>query len=164
MKAQSVRPVEKPAPSRQQPGSDLEALVRRHLAFGWWTVLVFLTMGLVLETLHGLKVQSYVSVANETRRLMWTLAHAHGTLLGVLNLGFAFTLRNLPEWAVNSRSWASGLLRGATILMPSGFLMGGIFIYSGDPGLGILLVPIGGILLFGAVFIAAKAALRRIPR
>jgi hypothetical protein len=164
MKPQSVRPLEKSPPPRQQSGSDLDSSIRRHLAFGWWTVLIFLTMGLVLETLHGLKVQSYLSVVNETRRLMWTLAHAHGTLLGVLNLAFAFTLRNLPEWMPDSRSLASGLLRAATILMPAGFLMGGIFIYSGDPGLGILLVPVGGILLFIAVFLAAKAAMRRTVR
>src|SRR6266404_454558 len=56
MKAQSVRPVERPSASRQ-PGSDVEEMVRRHLGFGWWTVLIFLTLGLVLETLHGLKIQ-----------------------------------------------------------------------------------------------------------
>jgi hypothetical protein len=31
-----------------------------------------------------------------------------------------------------------------------------VFIYAGDPGLGILLVPIGGILLFIAVFMTAR--------
>ena len=136
-------------------------MILRHLAFGWWTVLVFLTMGLVLETLHGIKLQAYVSVTNEMRRLMWTLSHAHGTLLGVLNLGFAFTVRVANEWPSNSRSLASALLRAATILMPAGFFVGGWFTYSGDPGLGILLVPVGGVLLFVAVFLAAKAALRR---
>src|SRR4029079_1365220 len=99
--------------------------VRRCLAFGWWRVLVFLTMGLLLETLHGIKLQAYVSVTNEMRRLMWTLAHAHGTLLGVLNLGFAFTVRTLNDWPGNSRALGSALLRAATILMPAGFFVGG---------------------------------------
>jgi hypothetical protein len=39
--------------------------------------------------------------------------------------------------------------------MPAGFFLGGVFIYAGDPGLGILLVPVGGILLFIAVFMTA---------
>src|SRR5205823_11043589 len=137
---------------------ETELVIRRHLAFGWCTVLVFLTMGLVLETLHGIKLQGYVAVSNEMRRLMWTLSHAHGTLLGVLNLGFAFTVRIASEWPSQSRSLASALLRAATLLMPAGFFVGGLLTYSGDPGLGILLVPGGGRLLFVAVFLAAKAA------
>ena len=67
-------------------------LVRRHLLFGWWSLLVFLSLGLGLETLHGFKVGWYLDVANEARRLTWTLAHAHGTLLGLIHLGFAWSL------------------------------------------------------------------------
>jgi hypothetical protein len=114
--------------------------------------LVFLTAGLVLESLHGFKVGAYLKVSNETRRLMWTLAHAHGTLLGLVNLAFASTLRGVPSWADSRKRFASSALLGATVLMPAGFFLGGVFIYAGDPGLGILLVPIGGILLFIAVF------------
>src|SRR5436190_11451004 len=157
MKAQAGRPSERPSAARQ-PVNETELVIRRHLAFGWWTVLVFLTMGLVLETLHGIKLQNYVAVSNEMRRLMWTLSHAHGTLLGVLNLGFAFTVRIVNEWPSQSRSLASALLRAATILMPAGFFVGGWFTYSGDPGLGILLVPVGGLLLFAAVLMTARAA------
>src|SRR5882757_6559314 len=71
-------------------------LIRRHLRFGWWTLLIFLTAGLALEALHGLKIGAYLNVSNETRRLMWTLAHAHGTLLGLVHLGFAATIRFGP--------------------------------------------------------------------
>ena len=136
------------------------ALIRRHLRFGWWTLLVFLTAGLVLEAFHGLKIGAYLNVSNETRRLMWTLAHAHGTLLGVLNLAFAATLRSLPSWREQGQRAASFSLLAATILMPAGFFLGGVVIYSGDPGLGILLVPIGGILLFTAVLFTALALSR----
>ena len=66
-----------------------QRLVRRHLRFGWWSLATFGLLGLVLETLHGFKVGAYLDVSNETRRLMWTLAHAHGTLLGLVHLGFA---------------------------------------------------------------------------
>jgi|SRR5881396_257979 len=138
--------------------NDPTVLTRRHLRFGWWTLLVFLTLGLVLESLHGFKVGLYLHVSNETRRLMWTLAHAHGTLLGLVNLGFAFTVRLVPEWAARERGIASACLRGATWLMPAGFFLGGLFVYSGDPGLGILLVPIGGLLLLVAVFLTACGA------
>ena len=132
-------------------------MIRRHLQLGWWTLLIFLTAGLALETLHGLKVGAYLNVSNETRRLMWTLAHAHGALLGLVNLGFAATARFLPAWPESNRRFASASLLGATILMPAGFFLGGLFIYGGDPGLGILLVPAGGILLFAAVLLTAVA-------
>lgn len=135
--------------------NDPTVLTKRHLRFGWWALLLFLTLGLGLEALHGFKVGLYLNVSNETRRLMWTLAHAHGTLLALVNLGFAFTVRLIPEWTARERGIASVCLRGATCLLPAGFFLGGTFIYSGDPGLGILLVPVGGLLLLVAAFLTA---------
>src|SRR6185436_13976385 len=111
-----------------------------------------------LEALHGFKVGAYLKVSNETRRLMWTLAHAHGTLLSVISLAFGFMVRLCPDWPARQRSVASICLRGAILLMPAGFFLGGLFIYSGDPGLGILLVPIGGLMLFIGVLLAARGA------
>jgi hypothetical protein len=137
-----------------------EALARRHLAVGWTTVFVFLLLGLGLEVLHAAKLDLYLNVANETRRLMWTLAHAHGTLLGLLHMGFAVTVRSLPTWFEASRRRASRCLDGATLLLPGGFLLGGAFIHSGDPGLGILLVPVGAVLLAIGAFVASRAAFR----
>ena len=141
-----------------RPIHDPKALTRRHVRFGWWMLLIFLSLGLVLEILHGLKVGYYLKVSNETRRLMWTLAHAHGTLLALVNLGFAFTVPLLPEWSARARGTASVCLRGATLLMPAGFFLGGVTVYSGDPGLGIVLVPVGGLLLFVAVLLTARGA------
>ncbi len=144
------------SPVRQSSAQDsVSHLVRRHLRFGWFLLLVFLTLGLVLETLHGFKVQAYLSLMNETRRLMWTLAHAHGTALGVVHLGFAFSVSCVPSWPQTSRTIASYALVAASVLMPAGFFLGGVWVYAGDPGLGILLVPVGGILLFVAVLLAA---------
>ncbi len=134
-----------------------EALIRRHLEFGWWALLIFLTGGLALEALHGFKVGAYLMVTNETRRLMWTLAHAHGTLLGLVNLAFAATVRAIPAWSEPNRRFASSALIAATVLIPAGLFLCGLFIYAGDPGLGILLVPLGGILLFAAFFLTARA-------
>lgn len=162
--SQSKSPPRTPATILDQI-SDPLLLMKRHLRFGWWTLLVFLTLGLVLEALHGLKIGFYLSVTNETRRLMWTLAHAHGTLLALVNLGFAFTIRLLPEWSARERGLASVCLRAATLLMPAGFFLGGTVIYSGDPGLGIILLPVGGLLLLVSVFLTAcgVGTLRLIP-
>ena len=33
---------------------------RRHLRIGWWSLLCFATVGLVLEMLHGFKVRAYL--------------------------------------------------------------------------------------------------------
>ncbi|MSU35696.1 MAG: hypothetical protein EXS36_11415 [Pedosphaera sp.] len=132
-----------------------EPLFLRHLRLGWGSLLLFLTLGLVLEGLHGFKVGAYLDLSNHTRRLMWTLAHAHGTLLGLVHLGFAATLAALgPSKAVHLRA-AAGLLTSGGILIPAGFFLGGIWIHSGDPGLGILLLPVGAVCLFASILITA---------
>jgi len=130
--------------------------IRLHLRFGWWSLLFFLSLGLVLETMHGLKVGWYIDVANSTRRLMWTLAHAHGTLTSLVHLVFAFALHTLPATGGRWMRSASACLIASTILLPGGFFLGGIVIYAGDPGLGILLSPVGGALIMIAVFLAAR--------
>ena len=146
-----------PAPSPRS-ADDSALLIQRHVRFGWWTLLVFLLLGMVLETLHGFKVAAYLNVSNETRRLLWTLAHAHGTLLGLLNLAFAFTIARAMDWPARPRGISSACLRAATLLLPAGFFLAGFFLHSGDPGAGIVLVPIGAILLLIAVFLAAIGA------
>ena len=130
--------------------------VNLHLQVGWWSLLVFLTLGIVLELLHALKVGWYLDVGNEARRLMWTLAHAHGTLVGLIHLGFANTARVHAHWKPSSRTVASRCLLSAGILLPMGFFLGGFFIHGGDPGLGVLLVPPGGLLLLIAVLLTAQ--------
>ena len=130
---------------------------RRHLRFGWWSLLLFATLGLVLESLQGFKVRAYLDVSNDTRRLMWTLAHAHGTLLAAINILFGLTLRVAGPAAMPRLRLMSAALIGAGILLPGGFFLGGIAFYSGDPGLGVLLVPIGGVLLLVAIFSIARA-------
>ena len=130
---------------------------RRHLRFGWWSLLIFATLGLVLESLQGFKVRAYLDVSNDTRRLMWTLAHAHGTLLAAINILFGLTLRAATPAAMPRVRLTSAGLIAAGILLPLGFFLGGVVFYSGDPGLGVLLVPIGGVLLLVALFSIARA-------
>ena len=136
-------------------------LVTRHLSFGWWSLLCFLSLGIVLESLHGFKVDFYLNAANETRRLMWTLAHAHGTLLSLVNVAFAATLHMLDREEAPWQRRASALFIGATALVPGGFFLGGVFIYGGDPGLGILALPVGALLLVLAVLTTALEVTRR---
>jgi hypothetical protein len=130
---------------------------RRHFRLGWWTLLVFLSFGFVLETLHGFKVGFYLDVSNEARRLTFRLAHAHGTLLAIVNIVFALTLSSNAVVTARLLGAASVCLVLATILMPAGFFVSGLFIVGGDPGLGILLVPLGAAALFGAVLLIARA-------
>jgi hypothetical protein len=120
-----------------------------NLRFGWWSLLVFLSLGGVLETLHGFKIGWYVDVGNETRRLMFTLAHAHGTLLALVNIAAGLTVRMVERFTL--RPSVSFALIWAAILLPGGFFLGGIVIYDGDPGLGVWLVPIGAALLFYSI-------------
>ncbi|HEU4733347.1 MAG TPA: hypothetical protein VFT22_35890 [Kofleriaceae bacterium] len=135
--------------------SETDPLVRRHLAFGWWALAVFTALGLLLEAAHGLKFGWYLDVTNATRRLSLTLGHAHGTLLGLVNLAFAFSLRHARMSPV-AAARASFALRAVTVLLPLGFLLGGVAFYAGDPGFGIALVPPAGALLVVALVMVAR--------
>src|SRR2546423_12645834 len=66
----------------------------RNLRFGWWSLLIFLSLGGILETLHGFKIGWYVDVNNDMRRLMFTLAHAHGTAVALVNIVAGLTARS----------------------------------------------------------------------
>jgi hypothetical protein len=131
---------------------------RRHLRFGWWSLLLFAAAGLTLEALHGFKVPAYLDASNGTRRLMWTLAHAHGTLLSLVHVLFGVTLRVAPEMRPSARPLISWFLIAASALLPGGFFLGGLVIYGGDPGLGVILLPVGAAALMIAVFFAARMA------
>lgn len=129
-----------------------------NFVFGWWSLLFYLLLGVFLESLHGFKIGWYLDVSNEVRRLMFTLAHTHGALLSILNIVFALSIRAILGGEQERAQLAGRCLLGATLLMPLGFLIGGVFIYGGDPGLGVLLVPPGALLLVLSVFLTARLA------
>jgi hypothetical protein len=125
-----------------------------NLRAGLWALCAFTLLGLVLETLHGLKLGFYLDVDNETRRLLWRLAHAHGALLGLLNICYALATRAWPR--LEDRLAGRALL-SALLLMPLGFLLGGAFAHAGDPGISVGLAAAGGVaLLFGLLRIVVK--------
>lgn len=129
---------------------DTKDRVRHHLRFGWWSLLFFLTLGVALEGLHGFKVGWYLDASNEVRRLMFTLAHAHGALLGLVHIAFAATI-SIGHAKGRGVALASRGLGAASVLLPLGFFLGGFGIRGGDPGPGVALVPLGAIALFLAV-------------
>ncbi len=133
-------------------------LARRHQIVGWWALLLFLSLGIALETLHGFKIGFYLDPSHRMRRLLWTLAHAHGTLLAVVHIGFALGLMQFGVWTERRLKLASFFLIDAIVLLPAGFFLGGLGHSEGDPSLGILLVPLGAIFLLIAVALIAWSA------
>jgi hypothetical protein len=155
-----VAHADRPAPDEATPpgGTEHATLAERHFRIGWWGVFVFACLGLVLESMQGLRVGWYLDVSNDARRLMFRLAHAHGTLFSIVNVLFALSLRSELGRTIASIRFISACFLTAIILVPVGFFAGGLVIYDGDPGLGVMLVPVGAL-----VFILGAARLARAP-
>jgi hypothetical protein len=136
-------------------------LISRHMCIGWCTLVVSIAFGIALELMHAYKLAAYLDVGNETRRLMWTLAHAHGVGLGLINIAYAATLHAVLRASSRALGLASLLCAWATLLVPGGFALGGVVTYGGDPSVGVFLVPIGALMLWVAVVIVAREVLAR---
>jgi hypothetical protein len=139
---------------------------RQHLA-GWSLLLLFLSLGAFLEFLHAFKIGFYLDPnykeairgAVPVRRFMWTLAHAHGTLMGLIQIGFAAGLMHFGRWTAGRLKLVSFFLLDAAVLIPLGFFLGGLFPREEDPWIpGVLLVPLGALLLFIAVALIIVSA------
>ena len=129
---------------------------RRHFKLGWWSLFTFVCLGITLEGMLAFRVGWYMDVGNnETHRLMLRLGHAHGALLSVLNSVFAASLARLSLPA-RARALASRCLAAATLLVPGGFILGGLVTLGPEPGLGIVLLPAGAILLLFGIFQVAS--------
>jgi hypothetical protein len=125
------------------------ALERAHRRFGWTALFVALAFGTVVEGLHGFKTSGYL--LEPIRREMWTLAHFHAAALALVNLVYV-------KWA--TRRGASRALLWGSALLPLGFFLGGIAPYEGDPGIGIVVAPVGALLVLYAAGVHALAAWR----
>lgn len=132
------------------------SMVALHMRFGWWALCLFFTLGLVLETLHGFKIEWYLGADQETRRLMWRLAHAHGALLGLLNIALAATFHTMPQAGGTLQTLISRCILTMSVLMPLGFILGGAIIHGGDPALGVMLVPVGAVIGIVGVLLLAR--------
>ena len=121
--------------SRSQLGT---GLIRQ----GWISLALWITFGVLLEGLIGFRTPSYLD--DGVRREMFRMAHAHGTLLNLILIGAAICTRlNMIRLG---RMTSLGL-GAAAILLPTGFLFGGLWHFKDEPGPAILLVPIGAIVL-----------------
>ena len=92
---------------------------------------------------------------------MWTLAHAHGTLLSLVHVLFGLSVRVAPDMGARSHPLISWCLIGASLLLPGGFFLAGAVFYGGDRGVGVLLVPVGAVSMMIAVFFLARMASTR---
>jgi hypothetical protein len=121
--------------------------VRSLLRQSFIGIAAWMSFGLLLEGFIGFRVSGYMSVS--IRRELFQLAHTHGTLLSLLLLISALTI---SKGLVYPNKFAVLSLRIGTILMPLGFLLGGIQPNKEEPNALVFLAPIGGILvIFGVV-------------
>ena len=123
---------------------------------GWFSLAVFMTFGLLFEGLIGYRSPPYLN--DPIRRELFRLAHFHGTALSLLLVVADMYLRSrdfeIPRAAALS-------LRIGAIVMPLGFLFGGMSTTETDPHFSIILSPIGGVMLIFAVIAIALASLKR---
>jgi len=115
---------------------------------GWLSVALWMMFGLLLEGLLGYKIPDYLE--DVQRRELFRLAHAHGTLLGVILVvaGLWAEKRAIARAAI-------GALRIGAVVMPVGFALAGVWHPEGDPGLFVWLVPPGALfVIFGTIALA----------
>jgi heme A synthase len=127
----------------------------RHLRASIALVALFLASGLWLEAMYGLRAEGWLD--DPLRREFLRLGHAHGGLLGLVNIAIAWALERLntpPSWARKIRVAA---LLGA-VLVGLGFMLGGLLHGPTDPGPPVLAVPAGAMLLLSSL--AAIALLK----
>lgn len=108
----------------------------------WFGLAFWIAVGLLLEGLIAFRTPVYLQ--DDVRREMFRLAHAHGTLLsGLLLVSLLFIKNGL----ISPPGIAFLGFRLGIMLMPLGFLFGGIWHYESDPGMGVFLAPVGGFLI-----------------
>ena len=117
---------------------------------GWISLALWIAFGILIEGFSAFRSPAYLDDA--VRRDMFRLAHAHGTLLNIMLLVAAICVR--LELIRLGRMTSAGL-RAAVVLLPAGFLFAGVWHFKDEPGLAILLVPVGAVLLLAtAVYIS----------
>ncbi|WP_224248438.1 hypothetical protein [Hyalangium gracile] len=143
---------------KKTEASAAEGRARVHARFGWTLLFVSLAFGSVMEALEGFRWVSFVADAWKQR--LWSLAHFHGAALGLLNLIYV-QWADTPTLSVGRRTSASRVLMVGSVGMPLGFLLGGIAHPEGDPSLGIILAPVGALLVLYTVAVQTLAVWRR---
>ena len=123
---------------------------------GWISLAVWIAFGILIEGFIGFRTPALLD--DPVRRDLFRLAHAHGTLLSLVLIVAAICAR--LELIAIGRG-ASICLRLAGLFLPLGFLLSGIWHYKDDPGIAIVLAPIGAVLLLGTAIHFVWSASRR---
>jgi hypothetical protein len=114
---------------------------------GLITLAFWMTFGLLLEGFLGYKIPAYLN--DDIRRELFRLAHTHGALFSIVLIVIALCTK---ADFIKPNSYAQNALRIGSVMMPTGFLLGGVWHFESDPGYAIILAPVGGILvIFGIV-------------
>ncbi|MCA9616120.1 MAG: hypothetical protein KC586_25365 [Myxococcales bacterium] len=124
---------------------------RASLRFGWTSLFVGALAGVVLEGAHAFKLASYLD--DPTTRLLLTLAHAHAGGLALVVLAHAHV-------GSDPRPATGRLLRVGAALVPIGFALGAVAHPESDPSIGVVLAPLGAVLVLVALARLARAAWR----
>src|SRR4051812_24856301 len=123
---------------------------------GWISLFFWIAFGLLIEAFIGFRIPALLD--DPVRRELFRLAHAHGTLLSVVLIAGAICAR---LGLIRFDRIGSVGLRSAAVLMPLGFLLGGLWHLKGEPGFGIVLVPMGALLLLATALHFAWSAASR---
>ena len=137
----TLQPGVPPAPAQTSPSYPGTALIRQ----GWISLALWIAFGIFIEGLSAFRSPLYLDDA--VRRDMFRLAHAHGTLLNIVLLTAALCAR---LGLIRLSRLSSRGLCAAVVLLPAGFFFSGLWHFKDEPGLGILLVPIGAVLLLAS--------------
>lgn len=119
-------------------------------------IAVWMSFGLLLEGLIAFRIPDYLS--DPVTREMFRLAHAHGTLLSLVLVAVGLTGRSGYIAAPNIGKMA---LHIGSVVMPVGFMLGGIGNYESDPNPLVFFAPLGGIMVIFGIVISAVSFKRR---
>ena len=132
---------------------------RRCRRFGWTSLAAWSLFGLALEAAHGFKLAVFLD--DDLRHTLLRLAHAHGVVLALVVLAFGSGAAALQGQDAPDKAHRTGaLLRAGALVVPLGFALSAIKPHEGDPGLAVLLVPVGAVLLIVGLGRAAARAWR----
>jgi hypothetical protein len=127
--------------------------------FGWANLLVWATLGFVLEAAHGLKLPLYVD--DELARMLLRLGHAHGVGLSLVVLLYGVSAVPVMPLSPGRASLSGRLLRAAAWLMPLGFTLSAFGHPEGDPSPLIFLVPAGALSLLTGLGLTTRSVWHR---
>ncbi len=130
---------------------------RRARRFGWSSLCVWATLGVVLEGAHAFKVSAYLD--DELARMLLRLGHAHGVLLACVCL--LFSTSGVHLLATHAVRGAGRRLYAGASLLPLGFSLSAFGHSESDPGFVVFLVPLGALCLLSALAQLALASFER---